>query len=184
MMMAGSIHPPFSFRSCRKENGPWTVQKKRTLAQTCTYVQVCLNTGVVRIGTDQMKSPSAGRDPLRQSRFSASAADNLAETSGRFLIPSPSGPAAAPPALGEPPDSLRSRTAMGPARGMSNEVHSTRREYPTTPARQRSVPGPGRTPSPAIARIAAARLEAGSIRALPGPEDSPRAVRFHRTEGR
>ena len=30
-MMAGSFHPPFSFRSCRKENGPWTVQKKRTL---------------------------------------------------------------------------------------------------------------------------------------------------------
>ena len=32
MMMAGSIHPPFSFRSCRKENGSWTVQKKRTLS--------------------------------------------------------------------------------------------------------------------------------------------------------
>ena len=26
-----AMHPPFSFRSCRKENGPWTVQKKRTL---------------------------------------------------------------------------------------------------------------------------------------------------------
>ena len=25
------MHPPFSFRSCRKENGPCTVQKKRTL---------------------------------------------------------------------------------------------------------------------------------------------------------
>ena len=29
--MAATFHPPFSFRSCRKENGPWTVQKKRTL---------------------------------------------------------------------------------------------------------------------------------------------------------
>jgi len=26
-----AMHPPFSFRSCRKENGPCTVQKKRTL---------------------------------------------------------------------------------------------------------------------------------------------------------
>ena len=25
-----AMHPPFSFRSCRKENGPCTVQKKRT----------------------------------------------------------------------------------------------------------------------------------------------------------
>ena len=31
MLMADPFHPPFSFRSCRKENGPWTVQKKRTL---------------------------------------------------------------------------------------------------------------------------------------------------------
>ena len=31
MLMAGQMHPPFSFRSCRKENGPCTVQKKRTL---------------------------------------------------------------------------------------------------------------------------------------------------------
>ena len=31
MMMAGSSHHPFSFRSGRKENGPWTVQKKRAL---------------------------------------------------------------------------------------------------------------------------------------------------------
>ena len=29
--MAATFHPPFSFRFCRKENGPWTVQKKRTL---------------------------------------------------------------------------------------------------------------------------------------------------------
>ena len=28
--MAGPFHPPFSFRSCRKENGPHPVQKKRT----------------------------------------------------------------------------------------------------------------------------------------------------------
>ena len=30
-MAAGALYPPFSFRSYRKENGPCTVQKKRTL---------------------------------------------------------------------------------------------------------------------------------------------------------
>ena len=112
-------------RSCRKENGPWTVQKKRTLAQTCTYVQVCLNTKVFRIVSDEDKKSSAGRDPLRQSRFSASAADTPAETSGRSRIPCPPGPAAAPPAFGEPPESLRSRAAMSPSKGTSNESYST-----------------------------------------------------------
>mgnify|MGYP007039986382 CR=1 FL=1 len=33
MLMAGQMHPPFSFRSCRKENGPCTVQKKRPLGR-------------------------------------------------------------------------------------------------------------------------------------------------------
>ena len=143
-MVAGSFHPPFSFRSCRKENGPWTVQKKRTLAQTCTCVQVCLNTGVVRIGADKDKKSPTGRDPLRRSRFSASAADTPAEASGRSRIPCPPGPAAAPPALGEPPDSLCSRTAMGLARGTSNEFCSTRREYPVNlgPAAKRPGPSP------------------------------------------
>ena len=151
MMMAGSIHPPFSFRSCRKENGPWTVQKKRTLAQTCTCVQVCLNTGVVRIGADKDKKSSTGRDPLRRSRFSASAAAGLAETSGRSRILCSPGPAAAALALGEPPDSLRSQAAMGPARGTSNEFCSTRREYPVNlgPAAKRPGPPVGhRAPQP------------------------------------
>ena len=94
-MAAGSFHPPFSFRSCRKENGPWTVQKKRTLAQTCTCVQVCFNTKVFRIVADEDKRSSAGRDQLRQFRFSASAAAGMAEASGRFRIPCPPGPAAA-----------------------------------------------------------------------------------------
>ena len=31
MMIAGPFHPPFSFPSCGKENGGWTVQKKRPL---------------------------------------------------------------------------------------------------------------------------------------------------------
>ena len=30
-MAACPFHPPFSFPSCGKENGPWTVQKKRPL---------------------------------------------------------------------------------------------------------------------------------------------------------
>ena len=37
--------PPIFFSSCRKENGPWTVQKKRRWAQTCTCVQVRLKRG-------------------------------------------------------------------------------------------------------------------------------------------
>ena len=52
------------------------------------------------------------------------------------------------------------------------------------PARQRSVPGLGRTPGSATARVAAAGLEAGSVRDFPGPEVSPRAPRFNRTDGR
>ena len=28
---AGNLHPPFSFWSCQKENGPCTVQEKKTL---------------------------------------------------------------------------------------------------------------------------------------------------------
>ena len=39
------MHPPFSFRSCRKENGPCTVQKKRTLR---------------RVGLRQRRPPAAG----------------------------------------------------------------------------------------------------------------------------
>ena len=36
------MHPPFSFPSCGKENGPCTVQKKRPLwSQLCTCVQSC-----------------------------------------------------------------------------------------------------------------------------------------------
>ena len=49
MMMAGSFHPPFSFRSCRKENGPWTVQKKRTLR---------------RVGPRKRVPPAAGEGKL------------------------------------------------------------------------------------------------------------------------
>ena len=40
-----AMHPPFSFRSCRKENGPCTVQKKRTLR---------------RVGLRQRRPPAAG----------------------------------------------------------------------------------------------------------------------------
>ena len=39
------MHPPFSFRSCRKENGPCTVQKKRTLR---------------RVGLRRRRPPAAG----------------------------------------------------------------------------------------------------------------------------
>ena len=39
------MHPPFSFRPCRKENGPCTVQKKRTLR---------------RVGLRQRRPPAAG----------------------------------------------------------------------------------------------------------------------------
>ena len=40
-----AMHPPFSFRSCRKENGPCTVQKKRTLR---------------RVGLRRRRPPAAG----------------------------------------------------------------------------------------------------------------------------
>ena len=36
------MHPPFSFRSCRKENGPCTVQKKRTLLVATLHVRAKL----------------------------------------------------------------------------------------------------------------------------------------------
>ena len=41
MMMAGQMHPPFSFRSCRKENGPCTVQKKRTPFVALRHLRAC-----------------------------------------------------------------------------------------------------------------------------------------------
>ena len=43
----GTVPPgtPVIFSARRKENGLWTVQKKRRWAQTCTCVQVCLHTG-------------------------------------------------------------------------------------------------------------------------------------------
>ena len=36
------MHPPFSFRSCRKENGPCTVQKKRTLLVATLHMRAKL----------------------------------------------------------------------------------------------------------------------------------------------
>ena len=43
--------PPIFFLKHQKENAPRPVEKKKCLAQTCTFVQVCLNTrGGVRWG--------------------------------------------------------------------------------------------------------------------------------------
>ena len=38
--------PPIFFLKHQKENAPRPVEKKKCLAQTCTFVQVCLNTRV------------------------------------------------------------------------------------------------------------------------------------------
>ena len=77
------MHPPFSFRSCRKENGPCTVQKKRTLR---------------RVGQRTRRPPAAGGGWLAvprggQGRKRAA----LGETSspGQSGIPSATLPAAA-----------------------------------------------------------------------------------------
>jgi hypothetical protein len=52
-----AFHPPFSFRSCRKENGPCTVQKKRTLsAELAHKAQVRLNAGAVLANCRQFSS--------------------------------------------------------------------------------------------------------------------------------
>ena len=78
-----AMHPPFSFRSCRKENGPCTVQKKRTLR---------------RVGLRKRRPPAAGGRRLAvprggQRRKRAA----LGETSspGQSGIPSATLPAAA-----------------------------------------------------------------------------------------
>ena len=43
--LPAGMHPPFSFRSCRKENGPCTVQKKRPLRRAPARSRLCA-TGV------------------------------------------------------------------------------------------------------------------------------------------
>ena len=60
MMIAGPIHPPFSFPSCGKENGPWTVQKKRPLFCRAPVQWPSARTGVSRIGAGKDCRPSAG----------------------------------------------------------------------------------------------------------------------------
>ena len=81
MLMADPFHPPFSFRSCRKENGPWTVQKKRTLltrsgavalratgvgVRWCLRVRDGSSTGAAWCGTDlTADSRGAGTDENR-----------------------------------------------------------------------------------------------------------------------
>ena len=66
-----SFHPPFSFRSCRKENGPWTVQKKRTLgAELAHKAQVRLKYGSCSKGVPpKLESPTGARRfwPLNRS---------------------------------------------------------------------------------------------------------------------
>ena len=59
----GSTPPPFSFRSCRKENGPWTVQKKRTLgAELAHKAQVRLKYGSCSKGVPpKLGSPTGAR---------------------------------------------------------------------------------------------------------------------------
>ena len=160
MMMAGQSTPHFLFGLAEKKTGRGRSKRKERRAQTCTCVQVCLNTGVFCIVADKDKKSSAGRGILRQFRSSAPAAAGPAETSGRSRIPCPPVPAAAPPALPGPPE----RGGHGPGSEAS-----------------RAPVGPH---APATAMVAAARLEVGGIRALPGPEDSPRASRFLCTEGR
>ena len=59
-----AMHPPFSFRSCRKENGPCTVQKKRTLRRVGPHICVPPAAGGGRLalpcGSQGRKRPALG----------------------------------------------------------------------------------------------------------------------------
>ena len=46
MLMAEQMRPPIFFLRHQKENAPRPVEKEKCSAQTCTFVQVCLNTRV------------------------------------------------------------------------------------------------------------------------------------------
>ena len=81
--LAEAMRPPFSFRSCRKENGPCTVQKKRTLR---------------RVGPHICVPPAAGGGRLAlPCRSQGRKRPALGETfgPGKLGIPSASLPAAA-----------------------------------------------------------------------------------------
>ena len=71
MIDSWAMRPPFSFRSCRKENGPCTVQKKRTLLAAAPAPS-CLRrcTGVFRDGAGKTSRPPAGS---RRAAWSSSA---------------------------------------------------------------------------------------------------------------
>ena len=80
------FHPPFSFRSCRKENGPWTVQKKRTLraepARACRFAYIRGSSEYVPTKTGESSAGSRRTVPLRGS---CAAIAGSAQTSGWLL---------------------------------------------------------------------------------------------------
>ena len=61
------MHPPFSFRSCRKENGPCTVQKKRTLFVALRHVRAsALYEGRREMVPAGLRGPTDGRGGVRR----------------------------------------------------------------------------------------------------------------------
>ena len=103
--LAEAMRPPFSFRSCRKENGPRPVQKKRTLR---------------RVGPRRRVPPAAGGGWLAVSRFGFIKRDALGESFGPGMarIPPASLSAGAGLAVGENPVG---RQALRCAAGEINE---------------------------------------------------------------
>ena len=169
-LIAG-IHPPFSFRSCRKENGLWTVQKKRTLcaepARMCRFAENgglpnrCLRFFLpfCRFAPDLgVRASLAPRVPVRSrprggcrkacpSGFACASSGGRRETGGAG-------------GCGHPPLQAGDRTCSGTAE------QSRRGRRPRRPV------------SADYRQASASEKRTRGIRALPGQPASPRGARF------
>ena len=148
MMMAGSFHPPFSFRPCRKENGPWTVQKKRRLLVRGSRRAA----GVFRDGADKTSQSSAGSRRTAPPSKSLPASAVPAEISGwpshltsfsfravRFAARWPGPTKDHGAAAGREAEGIPNLPGLEVPQGTGVSVPGCRKRQPTFPRRRQEV---------------------------------------------
>ena len=183
------MHPPFSFRSCRKENGPCTVQKKRTLgAELAHKAQVRLNTGAVLADCHQF----SGLLPARAGLFPRiglprvyTAAVNVGG-SRKARPPCPADATWQRKRKEKRGVSQTSKPPPAPRRGQSPSLESA---FPACPPRRSTLEVIGK-PSlqapltlPRCSQAAQAEREAEGIRDLQTPaQPTPRAETFLKSD--
>ena len=178
---ARGMHPPFSFRSCRKENGPCTIQKKRTLsAELAHKAQVRLNTGAVLADCHQFSSLLPARAILVP-RIGVPRVYTAAVVAGGYRKARPPGPADA--------TMERQRKEKQRVSGRSKPPHNPRRAglflrigFPRVCTAAVVAGGyrKARPPGPADATLERQRKEKqGAVRVLQTPaRTTPRAETF------